>query len=135
MPKRGKRKSELMVFERAYHCYWGEGDRPGDESVSWVPPVDIFETDESYVVHAELPGVDKGDIHIEVVGAELSIRGERKSDSLCCEENYQRIESSNGKFHRIFSLPENLQSQGMDASLKDGVLNIMIPKSRRPKRM
>ena len=120
-----RQAKELMAFQRSYH--------PGDESVSWSPPVDVYETDDHYVVHAELPGVEAGDVHIEIAGAELSIFGERRSDPKCCGESYERMESSHGRFHRTFSMPEDLSREGMDASLRDGVLRILLPRSSKRK--
>ena len=96
----------------------------GGEAASWIPPVDIYETEDSYVLTAELPGVDQPDVKIEVAGSELTMRGEP-----CTEENYHRLETARGKFLRTFSLPEKVNSEAITANLKDGVLEVRLPKA------
>jgi HSP20 family protein len=105
----------------------GLGDG-GGETASWIPPVDIYETEDSYVLTAELPGVEQPDIKIEVVGSELTIRGERRYQPPCTEENYHRLETARGKFLRTFSLPDKLNSEAITANLKDGILEVRLPK-------
>jgi len=99
------------------------------EASSWIPPVDIYETEDSYVLTAELPGVEQPDIKIEVAGSELTIRGERRYEPPCIEENYHRLETARGKFLRTFSLPDKLNSETITANLKDGVLEVRLPKA------
>ena len=99
------------------------------EAVAWIPPVDIYETEDAYVLTAEVPGVEREDIKIEVAGSELSIRGERRLETPCASENYQRLEAPRGKFHRTFTLPERLDSARISAAMKDGVLEVKLPKA------
>jgi HSP20 family protein len=101
----------------------------GGEAASWIPPVDIYETEDSYVLTAELPGVDQPDVKIEVAGSELTMRGERRYQPPCTEENYHRLETARGKFLRTFSLPEKVNSEAITANLKDGVLEVRLPKA------
>lgn len=129
-----KRIPEAVAFHRAYQCYFGE-DAMAGESLSWVPPVDIYETDDHYILNAELPGVTREDIHVEVSGSDLTIRGERRADALCAEENYYRLEGIRGEFRRTFSLPELIDGAHIRASLKDGVLNLAIPKASKSKKI
>ncbi len=129
-PKKGV--PEPVALHRSYDCYLGE-EALADES--WVPPVDIYETEEHYVLSAELPGVAREDIHVEVSGSDLTIRGERRPDPACAEESYYRMEGMRGHFCRTFSLPELLGDAPIRTSLKDGVLNLMIPKSSKAKRI
>jgi HSP20 family protein len=98
------------------------------DTVSWIPPVDIYETDDSYYLTAELPGVEQADIRIEVTGSELTIRGERRILPPCAEENYHRLETVRGRFLRTFTLPDKLDSEAITANLKDGVLEVRLPK-------
>jgi len=98
------------------------------DAVSWIPPVDIYETDDSYFLTAELPGVEQPDIRIEVTGSELTIRGERRFSPPCAEENYHRLETVRGRFHRTFTLPDELNSEAITANLKDGILEVRLPK-------
>jgi HSP20 family protein len=101
------------------------------DALSWSPPVDIYETDDSFVVTVELPGVERRDVRVEVTGSELSISGKRDFDAVCSQESYQRLEGIRGRFRRSFSLPQTLDSTGVTAILKDGVLRVMLPKSSR----
>jgi HSP20 family protein len=99
------------------------------DTISWTPPVDIYETDDAYYLTAELPGVEQPDIKIEVTGSELSIRGERRFFPPCAEENYHRLETVRGRFLRTFTLPDKLNSEAITANLKDGVLEVRLPKA------
>ena len=99
------------------------------DTISWTPPVDIYETDDAYYLTAELPGVERPDIKIEVTGSELSIRGERRFLPPCAEENYHRLETVRGRFRRTFTLPDKLNSEAITANLKDGVLEVRLPKA------
>jgi HSP20 family protein len=99
------------------------------DTVSWIPPVDIYETGDSYILTAELPGVEQPDIKIEVTGSELTIRGERRFLPPCAAENYHRLETVRGRFLRTFTLPDKLNSDGITANFKDGVLEVRLPKA------
>lgn len=100
-----------------------------DDAISWIPPVDIYETEDSYILTAELPGVEQKDVKIEVTGSELAIRGERRIGPPCAEENYHRLETVRGRFLRTFTLPNKLNSEAITANLKDGVLEVRLPKA------
>ncbi len=94
----------------------------------WNPSVDIYNEDNSIVVKAELPGVDKDNINIDVKDRVLTLKGERSSDNEVKEDKYYRRERTFGKFERRFSLPENVNADDIKADYKDGVLRIEIPK-------
>jgi len=100
-----------------------------EDAVIWVPPMDIYELDNMYVVNAELPGVEKRDIRIQISGLELSIRGERKFDPICARESYERLEGHRGRFSRTFSLPEAVDHRRVKMELMNGVLHVILPKS------
>ena len=101
-----------------------------------IPPVDLYETRDSYVLGAELPGVAEGDVHVEVKGTELTIWGERKVDTCCPEESYHRLEGIRGRFSRTFTLPEEFDENAViQATLKDGVLKVELPKSSRSRKI
>ena len=106
-----------------------EGGRTG----MWTPAVDIYETDASVVVKAELPGIEKERIGVEVKDGMLTLRGERKVEKDVKEENYHRIERSYGTFLRTFSLPVSVDPDKVTATFKDGVLEIDIPKQEKAK--
>jgi HSP20 family protein len=100
---------------------------------SWMPPVDIHETDDALVLHAEIPGLSKDDLEITVEKNVLTIAGERRFEKDVKEENYHRRERSYGRFSRAFSLPSNVQADKVDASVKDGVLHLVLPKAEEAK--
>ena len=94
----------------------------------WNPSVDIYNEDGSIVLKAELPGVEKDNITIDVKDRVLTLKGERSSDNEVQEDNYYRRERSFGKFERRFSLPEKVNADDIKADYKDGILRIEIPK-------
>ena len=93
------------------------------------PAVDIHDADEAIVVKAELPGLKKEDIVIEIKGNILTLKGERTEDREVREENYYRQERRSGKFHRSFTLPAAISPGKVVATYKAGVLEIKIPKA------
>lgn len=109
----------------------------GETRWAWNPIVDIYEDEGSYVVTAEIPGVDRKDIEIDIKDRILSLRGERSSDDRVDEGHYYRRERHHGKFERTFTLPAHVDPDKIDASFKDGVLKIEIPKpeERKPKQI
>ena len=104
---------------------------------NWNPVVDIYEEDTHYVITAEIPGVDKKDIVIDVKDRVLTLKGERSSERDVNDNHYYRRERSHGKFERAFSLPADVDADRIDASFKDGVLKLAIPKpeERKPKQI
>jgi len=102
---------------------------------NWNPSADVYEEDAQYVIKAELPGIDKKDIHIDFENSTLVLKGERTEDKEVKEENYYRKEMAYGKFQRSFALPEGVEADNIKADYKDGVLKITIPKpeTKQPK--
>jgi HSP20 family protein len=107
------------------------------ELCSWHPVVDIFENDDHLVIKAELPGIDKKDIEIDVKDRVLSLRGERSYDNEVKEDKYYRRERVFGKFVRSFTLPVNVDAEKISADYKEGVLSITVPKpeTEKPKKI
>ena len=105
------------------------------ETGQWAPKVDIRETDEAMLVQAELPGIDKKDIQLEVKDGVLTLSGERRYEKEVKEENVHRVERTYGRFSRSFSLPTNVEAGKVQATMKDGVLEVRLPKreSAKPK--
>jgi len=105
------------------------------DSGQWVPSVDVRETDEALIVQAELPGIEKKDVRLEVRDGILTLSGERRYEKHVKEENIHRIERAYGKFSRSFSLPTNVDSEHVNATMKDGVLEVRLAKreSAKPK--
>lgn len=94
---------------------------------TWSPAVDIYETEAEFVVKAEVPEVKQSDIYIRVIDKTLMIEGERKPHRTVME-GYHRIERAYGKFQRSFLLPDTVEQDNIRATLKDGILNIVLPK-------
>ncbi|MBI5190288.1 MAG: Hsp20/alpha crystallin family protein [Nitrospirae bacterium] len=108
----------------------GQGGEPMARG-TWLPPVDIYETDEAVVMSAELPGMDESDVDIQVRDNTLTIKGERKLEKDVKEESYHRVERTYGAFTRSFTLPATIDQDGITASYKKGVLEIRMPKSAK----
>jgi len=102
-------------------------------TTSWSPSVDIFETEGEIVVKAELPGMDRKDIQLNLENNVLSLRGERKFQKETKDDNYHRIERSYGVFSRSFSIPATVDEERIRADYKDGVLKIVLPKKDQAK--
>ncbi len=100
---------------------------------SWIPAVDIYETNEAIVLNAELPGVAPEDISVEVKDNTLTLKGEKKFAREVKEENYHRVERSYGTFQRAFTLPGTVAQEKVKAQFKDGVLKITLPKVEEAK--
>jgi len=102
-------------------------------SGAWTPAVDIYETENSLVVTAEIPGVSEKDIDVRIENNQLVIKGERKFEKETKEENYHRIERVYGNFYRSFSLPNTVDPDKVKAEYKNGVLKIVLGKKEEVK--
>jgi HSP20 family protein len=100
------------------------------ETYEWSPAADISETENEYLVRAELPGVKREDVKVSLEEGTLTIEGERKQEKEEKGRRMHRIERFYGSFCRRFSLPEDADATGIRAETKDGVLNVHIPKSK-----
>ena len=117
-------------FNRLFDDPFFHIDRMVDDSDlgRWNPAVDLYEKDDHFMIKAELPGVDKKAIKIDLKDRLLTLSGERSYDNEVKEENYYRRERSYGKFQRAFTLPADVDSDKISAEFKDGVLQIEVPK-------
>jgi HSP20 family protein len=95
----------------------------------WSPPVDVLESKDSYLVRAELPGMNKQDFNLEVKDGMLILTGERKLDEPRSGLEYRSVERVAGKFSRSFYLPQTVQQDGIRATYREGILEIYVPKS------
>jgi HSP20 family protein len=104
---------------------------------TWKPVVDIFDKTDSIIIHAELPGVTKDNVSIEVKENVLTLKGERVEVKEVSEDKFFRKERSFGSFYRAFTLPSAINPDNIKATFKEGVLEIEIPKpeEKKPKQI
>jgi len=107
----------------------GEGEEATLAQGLWAPPVDIYETDDAFMLKAELPGFTKEDVSIEIHENRLIIRGERKRETEAKEDQYHRLERAYGRFERAFWLPTTVDAEHIQATFNNGVLELRLPKS------
>ena len=121
---------ELLNMQARFAGIPGNGD---DSYGSWAPAVDIFERGEDLIIRAEIPGVDKDDIDINVENNTLSIRGERKREEEFDEDRTYKTERVFGSFVRTFRLPRTVDSSRIAAKYVNGVLELQLPKAEEAK--
>jgi len=120
------------IFDDALKSGEGENSMYGGD---WAPRVDVYESEKSLVLTAEIPGLREKDIDIRIEGFTLIVRGKREMPEGIREENYFRIERSYGSFCRAFSIPKTVDVEGISAEYEQGLLKVTFPKteSDRPK--
>jgi HSP20 family protein len=120
-------------IDRVFDAFFGQTD----QARRWVPPVDLVEAEDHFVLKADLPGLSEGDVNIEVQDGTLTISGERKAEHEQREKGFYRIERAFGSFHRSLSLPDGVDPDRIQASFSHGVLEVRIPKpeERKPRRI
>ena len=95
----------------------------------WYPPVDILESNDSYLIRAELPGMKKEDVNLEVKDGTLTLSGERKLEEPANGVEFHRVERLSGKFTRSFFLPQTVKQDAIKATYRDGILEVYVPKA------
>ena len=105
--------------------------RTGGSAYSFVPKVDILETEKAYELHFAIPGVNKDDFKIDLNDNHLTISGERKFTKEKKENNLYVVETQYGNFSRTFSLPENVDASKITAAYNNGILEITVPKDEK----
>jgi HSP20 family protein len=123
---------ELSSLQDRMNRIWGNVQDRGYEDVTsrggWMPPVDIYETDNKEIVlKVELPGLKREDIDLTVEQNTLTIKGQRRPDDSVREQQYHRLERTYGTFSRSFTLPNTIEAAGVRADYRDGVLTITLP--------
>lgn len=120
-------------FGRRTRPWWRESwSRAGELDVR-VPAVDLFEEKDDIVVKAELPGMEKDNIEVNLTDHSLTIKGEKKKEEEIKEENYYRSERSYGSFVRTVELPKDVRADNVKAAFKNGILEVRMPKSEEAK--
>ena len=105
----------------------------GSLSGSWVPPLDIYETEDRFVVTLELPGIEPDAVDVSVEDSTLTVQGERSFYSDVDEQSFHRVERRYGRFQRSLSLPATADSEHIAASFDKGVLTVEVPKMEQAK--
>jgi HSP20 family protein len=99
----------------------------------WTPAVDILEKEDEYLVKVELPGVNKDDVKITLESNILTVKGEKHQEQEEKNQSYHRLERTHGSFQRSFTLPTTVRNDKIDATFKDGVLSVVLPKAEESK--
>ncbi len=121
-------RSELdRLFSNGFPGFWGEESG----SRMWSPRLDFSETEKEYLAQMDLPGMDKENIQVKVENHQLIVSGERKEETRDENKNYLKVERSHGSFYRSIPLPDNAKIDAIDAEMKNGVLMVHLPKSKK----
>jgi HSP20 family protein len=121
-----ERMRDLLSFDplQAFPRRWF-----GEEGMSFTPRFDAREDNDCYVIQADMPGIKESDVDISVTGNRLMISGQREEEKLDESKSYYTRERSFGSFSRAFTLPDSIDSDHIQASMNDGVLEVKIPQS------
>lgn len=120
--------------ERLFDDFWSMPASAGNElTASWSPIADIDEGDDHYMLSLEIPGMKKDDLRIEMLGNQVVISGERKTEEQRKEKGRLYSERRFGRFQRSFALPAHVDADKIEAQYQDGVLKVYVPKSEAAK--
>lgn len=130
--------TDILSMQREINKMFGDFFRTDRDESSllardWKPAADFVEEDDAYVAKVELPGVRKDDVKITMQDNVLTIRGEKKEEKKGKEGGAHRVERFYGSFQRSFSLPASVNSNGIEAEYKEGILTITMPKAEESK--
>lgn len=114
------------IFDR----FFNRGSSEESTSAVWAPRTDLLETDDSFELRLDVPGMKKEDININLENSTLTVRGQRESKRTDDTEDYVRVERAFGTFHRTFTLPDAVDSEQIEATYEHGVLTITVPKTK-----
>jgi len=119
-----------LDMNRLFNTFFDTGGRAGGNGSMhrWVPAMDLVETDEHFVLRADLPGLSHDDVTIELEDTVLTVSGERKAEHEEQHEGYYRLERATGAFSRSLSLPEGIDAAAVTATFEHGVLTVRVPK-------
>ncbi len=114
-----------MPISRFFEDMWGDVDLPRK---AWAPAVDLQETDQAYILKADLPGMKKEDISVSVEEGVVTLRGERNQEETKEDSGFHRVERRYGSFQRAFRIPGGVDAEKVAAHYRDGVLELTLPK-------
>ena len=103
-------------------------------ATAWAPPIDVYETDDRYVITAEVPGITREAVDLSLHDNRLTIRGTRSGSPESATRHYHQVERGHGSFLRTFQFVDPVDQEGIAADLRDGVLTVILPKSMTPPR-
>jgi HSP20 family protein len=127
---------ELAQLQNRVNRVFQEANAVHDEGLttsSFVPPVDIYETEQNIVLKVEVPGVEQKDLDIRIENNTITIRGERNFEKEVKEENFHRVERRYGSFQRSFSLPNTVNTENVTADYANGLLKVTLAKRAEAK--
>jgi HSP20 family protein len=113
---------------RLFDTFFGGAGNGGSRARRWVPAMDLVETEDALVLRADLPGLERDDVAIEVKDRVLTISGKREVEDTEKADGYYRVERAFGSFSRSLALPEGVEADQVKASFDKGVLEVTIPK-------
>jgi HSP20 family protein len=127
-------------MNRLFNAAFGEVPNGGGGAGSarrWMPAMDLLETDEDFVLRADLPGMSESDVNVELEDNVLTLSGERKSEHEEKGEGFYRVERASGAFSRSLTLPKGVDAEAVTAGFDRGVLEVRIPKpeQRKPRKI
>ena len=122
--------NDMMLVEDFFEAL-AQGKK--EKRCTWSPSVDVYETEAEFVLSAELPGVQNEDISLTLDEGVLTLKGDRRFEKDVKQENYYRIERNYGHFNRRFALPGEVEADNVAASFEDGILKVVVPKSKSKK--
>jgi HSP20 family protein len=121
-------------IDRVFDAFFGQSEQ---QARRWIPPIDLVEAEDHFLLKADLPGLSEEDVSIEVQDGSLTISGERRDEHEERERGWYRIERAFGSFNRSLTLPDGVDPDSIEASFSHGVLEVRIPKpeERKPRRI
>jgi HSP20 family protein len=123
----------LLDLQRTFSNLLAPTAQTEDEFGNWVPAVDVYSDENAVVVQAEVPGLDRKDIEVNLDEGILTIKGERKHEKERKENGYHFVERAYGKFYRAIRVPAEVDGTKVKAEMKEGVLTITLPKAEQAK--
>jgi HSP20 family protein len=127
-------------MNRLFNTFFENPAQGGGQAAAtrrWIPAMDLVETEDDFVLRADLPGVNESDVNIELEDNVLTVSGQRKAEHEERKEGYYRVERASGAFSRSLTLPEGVDPERVTANFDKGVLEIRIPKpeQRKPRKV
>jgi HSP20 family protein len=120
-------------MSRLMNAFFGSGEGNGQSARSWIPAVDVWETEDEVVYAFDLPGIPENKISVEYEDGALTVSGERERTQETAEDRYYRFERRYGTFTRTIALPQGVTEDAVNADYRNGVLEVRVRKPEQPK--